>query len=224
MTGDGYAMALRANARLVNMEFMQIGPCVTSPIKFDVGGVLWRLGPRLYNKYGEEFLKRYIPSGVTVEDVYGFKSVTFPFTTRNPSGIVDVACFTEINEGRGTSDNKVYFDLTHVPEEVEEKAVFAWRFLLEHGVDIRKQPLKIAPAVQHMNGGVLINERAETDLAGLYAAGEVAGGQHGADRPGGNSLADCQVFGARAGRYAAERSKNITINDEWKEISEKNTK
>ena len=61
-----------------------------------------------------------------------------------------------------------------------------------------------------MNGGILINERAETTVPGLYAAGEAAGGQHGADRPGGNSLADCQVFGSRAGRLAAERSKRVT--------------
>ncbi len=222
MTGDGYAMALRAGAKLVNMEFMQIGPCVINPVKFDVGGILWRLGPKLYNRDQEEFLRRYLPSGITVEKVYKLKSVTFPFTTRNPSGLIDVACFTEICEGRGTPDNCIYFDLTHVPpNEIEEKAAIPFKFFLEHGIDIRKQPLKIAPAVQHMNGGILINERAETSLIGLYAAGEVAGGQHGADRPGGNSLTDCQVFGARAGKYAAERAKKIAIGSEWREIAER---
>ena len=76
MTGDGYAMALRAGAKLVNMEFMQIGPCVVTPFKFDVGGILWRLGPRLLNGCGEEYLKRYLPSGLSVEEVYRLKSVT----------------------------------------------------------------------------------------------------------------------------------------------------
>ena len=60
-----------------------------------------------------------------------------------------------------------------------------------------------------MNGGILINGKAETTVPGLYAAGEAAGGQHGSNRPGGNSLADCQVFGARAGKYAAEQGKNV---------------
>lgn len=147
--------------------------------------------------------------------------MTFPFTTRNPSGIIDVACFTEIFEGRGTSDGCVFFDLSHVGDEVVDKALYAWRFLSMHGLDLRKGPIKIAPAVQHLNGGVLINERAETDIRGLYAAGEVAGGQHGSDRPGGNSLADCQVFGARAGRYAAEFARNSNIGNEWSNVSEK---
>ena len=211
MTGDGYAMALRAGACLVNMEFMQIGPCIVKPFKFDVGGILWRLSPKLLNKEGEAYLTRYLPTGLTVEEVYRLKSVTFPFTMRNASGYIDVANYTEIMEGRGTDNNCVYFDLSHIRREtLEEKASIPLRFFLEKGVDIREKPLEIAPAVQHMNGGVLINEMGETEVAGLYAAGEVAGGQHGADRPGGNSLADCQVFGARAGRYAAERSRKIT--------------
>jgi len=211
MTGDGYAMALRAGACLVNMEFMQIGPCIVKPFKFDVGGILWRLSPKLLNKEGEAYLTRYLPAGLTVEEVYRLKSVTFPFTMRNASGYIDVANYTEIMEGRGTDNNCVYFDLSHIRREtLEEKASIPLRFFLEKGVDIREKPLEIAPAVQHMNGGVLINEMGETEVAGLYAAGEVAGGQHGADRPGGNSLADCQVFGARAGRYAAERSRKIT--------------
>ncbi|KYH41217.1 MAG: hypothetical protein AYL33_004740 [Candidatus Bathyarchaeota archaeon B63] len=208
MTGDGYAMALRAGAKLVNLEFMQIGPCVVSPFKFDVGGVLWRLGPRLMNGRGEEYLAKYLPGGISIEDVYRLKSVTFPFTMRNPSGYIDIANFTEILEGRGTERGCVLFDLSHVPpERIEEKASIPFRFFSRRGVDIRREPLEIAPAIQHLNGGVLINERAETNLTGLYAAGEVAGGPHGADRPGGNSLADCQVFGARAGRQAALRAK-----------------
>lgn len=210
MTGDGYAMALRAGAKLVNMEFMQIGPCVVTPFKFDVGGILWRLGPRLLNGCGEEYLKRYLPSGLSVEEVYRLKSVTFPFTMRNSSGYIDIANFTEIVEGRATKHGAVRFDLSHVPADViETKAGIPFKYFVTRGIDIRKQPLEIAPSIQHMNGGILINGKAETTVPGLYAAGEAAGGQHGSDRPGGNSLADCQVFGARAGKYAAERAKNV---------------
>jgi len=212
MTGDGYAMALRAGAKLVNMEFMQIGPCVTNPFKFDVGGILWRLSPRLINGRGEEYLKKYLPVGVSLEEAYRLKAVSFPFTMRNASGYIDIANFTEIIEGRGTKNRCVYFDLSHIdPRILETEAQIPFRFFLDHGIDIRKEPLEIAPAIQHMNGGILINERAEAGIPGLYAAGEAAGGQHGADRPGGNSLADCQVFGARAGRYAAERALKTTV-------------
>ena len=215
MTADGYAMALRAGAKLVNMEFMQIGPCVITPFKFDVGGILWRLGPRLINGLGEEFLERYLPEGLSISEVYNLKSVTFPFTMRNASGYIDIANFTEIVEGRTSRNGGVYFDLSHVPaSKIESEASIPFKYFLEHGVDIRREPLEIAPSIQHMNGGILINEKGETSLPGLYAAGEAAGGQHGADRPGGNSLADCQVFGARAGRYAAERaSKRIVKPD-----------
>jgi succinate dehydrogenase/fumarate reductase flavoprotein subunit len=218
MTGDGYAMALRAGASLVNMEFMQIGPCVVTPFKFDVGGVLWRLGPKLLNSRGEEYLTRYLPEGLNVEEVYRLKSVTFPFTMRNASGYIDIANYTEIVEGRGTGNQCVYFNLSHVPAQIiEEQASIPLKFFLDNGVDIREEPLEIAPAVQHMNGGILINEKAETGVPGLYAAGEAAGGQHGADRPGGNSLADCQVFGARAGKYAAERAKKLTVGADLKD-------
>ena len=213
MTGDGYAMALRAGAKLVNMEFMQMGPCVVTPFKFDVGGVLWRLGPRLINGNGNEYLKQYLPSDLGIDEVYRLKSVTFPFTMRNPSGYVDIANFTEIAEGRSTESGGVAFDLSHVPSDVIEKeASIPFKYFMSEGIDIRKEPLEIAPSVQHMNGGILINEKGETNVLGLYAAGEVAGGQHGSDRPGGNSLADCQVFGARAGRHAAERARKRSIS------------
>ena len=213
MTGDGYAMALRAGAKLVNMEFMQMGPCVVTPFKFDVGGVLWRLGPRLINGNGNEYLKQYLPSDLGIDEVYRLKAVTFPFTMRNPSGYVDIANFTEIAEGRSTESGGVAFDLSHVPSDaIEKEASIPFKYFMSEGIDIRKEPLEIAPSVQHMNGGILINEKGETNVPGLYAAGESAGGQHGSDRPGGNSLADCQVFGARAGRHAAERARKRSIS------------
>jgi len=190
-----------------------MGPCVVTPFKFDVGGVLWRLGPRLINGNGNEYLRSYLPSDLGIDEVCRLKSVTFPFTMRNPSGYVDIANFTEIAEGRSTESGGVAFDLSHVRSDVIEKeAAIPFKYFMSEGIDIRKEPLEIAPSVQHMNGGILINEKGETNVPGLYAAGEAAGGQHGSDRPGGNSLADCQVFGARAGRHAAERARKRTIS------------
>jgi len=99
-------------------------------------------------------LKKYLPIGVTTEEVYRLKSVTFPFTMRNPSGYIDIANYAEIVEGRSTPNGGVYFYLTHIPEHrLMEEAAILYRYFLEHGVDIRSQPLEIAPSVQHMNGG-----------------------------------------------------------------------
>ena len=83
---------------------------------------------------------------------------------------------------------------------------------MKHGIDLRKDKVEFAPAIQHFNGGVHINVKAESTIPGLYAAGENAGGQHGADRPGGNALADCQAHGKIAGENAAEFSKSRTAD------------
>ena len=125
---------------------------------------------------------------------------------------IDIANFTEIAGGRSTESGGVAFDLSHVsPGVIEKEASIPFKYFMSKGVDIRKEPLQIAPSIQHMNGGILINEKGETNIPGLYAAGEAAGGPHGSDRPGGNSLADCQVFGARAGRHAAERARRRSL-------------
>jgi dihydroxy-acid dehydratase len=204
MTGDGVGMALRAGAEVVNMEFIQIGPSIVHPIKFALSGVFWRLNPRITNALGEEFIPRYFPAGVDIAEAMRKKGVSYPFTVRNESKWIDVAVFTEIAEGRGTENHGVYMDVSHNPAKViETEALVPFRHLMKFGVDLRKQRIEFAPAVQHFNGGILIDEKCETALAGLYAAGEAAGGQHGSDRPGGNALADCQVHGHIAGDQAA---------------------
>lgn len=203
-TGDGYALAYRAGAELVNMEFIQIIPSVIHPFKFCASGVFWRTNPRLRNGRGEEFLSRYMPAGIDVPEALHIKGVTAPFSVRNNSRFIDIGIFEEVMAGRGTPHGGVYIDLSHNPSEmVEREAGEPLKWLQRYGIDIRKQPVEVADAIQHFNGGVRINERAETAVPGLYAAGEAAGAQHGADRPGGNALADCQVFGCRAGVNAA---------------------
>ena len=145
-----------------------------------------------------------MPGGVKLREALELKAVSYPFTVRNASMWVDVGVFTEIAEGRGTEHNSVYMDVSHNPREVfEGEAAVPYRHLLERGVDISAEAIEFAPAVQHFNGGLAIDEHGATELPGLFAAGESAGGQHGADRPGGNALADCQVFGKRAGEAAA---------------------
>lgn len=202
ITGTGYAAALRAGARLANMEFLQIGPCINHPVKFALSGIFWRLGRTLRNGLEEEFLS--VPEGVDLESALHIKGHSFPFTVRNDSVYIDVAIFREIVEGRGGQHGGVFMDLTATPrEEIEHRAEVPLAHLLERGIDLRTSPVEFAPSIQHCNGGVLIDESAATDLPGLFAAGEAAGGQHGADRPGGNALSDTQTFGAIAGQNGA---------------------
>jgi succinate dehydrogenase/fumarate reductase flavoprotein subunit len=202
-TGDGYAAALRAGCPLTNFEFIQIGPSIVHPINFALSGVFWRLNPEITNVLGEEFIPRYVPEGVDVDEAIFIKGVSYPFTIRNASKWVDVAVYTEISEGRGTDHRGVHMSLAHLEDEViEEDACVPFEHLLKHGLDLRKEAVEFAPAVQHFNGGARIDLNGATCIKGLFAAGENAGGQHGADRPGGNALADSQVFGRRAGEAA----------------------
>jgi fumarate reductase (CoM/CoB) subunit A len=209
MSGDGYAMAYRAGAELVNMEFIQIGPSIVHPIHFALSGVFWRLNPRITNKNDEEFMPKYIPAGVDIGKAIYVKGISYPFTIRNESKWVDVAVYTEIAEGRGTEHNGVYMDISHNdPKVIENEARVPFNHLMKYGIDLRKDKVEFAPAIQHFNGGVHINVKAESTIPGLYAAGENAGGQHGADRPGGNALADCQAHGKIAGENAARFSRS----------------
>ena len=205
MTGDGMAMAYRAGARLVNMEFIQIGPCIVHPVKFALSGVFWRMNPKLRNGDGREFLLDRVPAEVNLPNALHLKGVSFPFSVRNDSMYVDVAIYEEMKHGAAGPHGGIFMDVSHNPAtEIETKARVPFEHLLARGIDIRKEPVEFAPSIQHFNGGILIDERAATDVAGLFACGEAAGGQHGADRPGGNALADCQVYGAIAGVAAAE--------------------
>jgi len=210
MTGDGYAMAYRARAEMVNMEFVQIGPSIVHPIHFALSGVFWRLTPRITNKHDEEFIPKYIPDGVDVEEAIHVKGVSYPFTIRNASKWVDVGVYTEIAQGRGTPHDGVYMDISHnAPDVIETRAKVPFNHLMKYGIDLRKDKVEFAPAIQHFNGGVHINVEAGATIQGLFAAGENAGGQHGADRPGGNALADCQSHGKIAGESAAGFAQSI---------------
>lgn len=208
MYGSGYAAALRAGARLANMEFIQIGPCIGYPVKFALSGIFWRMNPRLTNGMGQELLLSSIPPSIDIAHALHIKGHSFPFTVRNDSVYIDVAIYREIAAGRGGPHGGVFIDVSHNPrEELERRAAVPLEHLLARGIDFRERPMEFAPSIQHCNGGILIDERAAADLPGLFAAGEAAGGQHGADRPGGNALADSQVFGHIAGHSAAEHAR-----------------
>ena len=205
LRGDGYAMAYRAGAVLTNMEFIQIGPGVVFPrMHFIIHSHMWKFSPRLTNALGKEFLDDYLPRGVSKNEVLSLKSMSFPFSVRTNARHVDISMSKEIIAGRGTERGGVFFDVNHVTERgLRDKAPITYQTFLKRGVNLCTHRIEIAPLVQSFNGGAKIDENAATTVAGLFAAGEVSGGVHGADRPGGNNLADCQVFGYRGGRAAA---------------------
>lgn len=240
MTGDGYAMAYRAGAELVNMEFIQIGLCSVKT-RLACSGSMMRALPKLVNDKEEDFLPKYFPKGTSLREIYLTffqKGASWPVSSEHKSCLIDIAVFKERRENR-----KVFLDYRNNPqnlkwEELDQVAKWykekkginleekefresalkrlaainpeAVRWLKEQGIDLGNgDKIEIANAVQHFQGGVKIREKAQTTLNGLYAAGECAGGQHGANRPGGNSLLDCQVFGRIAGFHAARESRKL---------------
>jgi fumarate reductase (CoM/CoB) subunit A len=213
LEGDGWCMAYRAGARLVNMEFFQIGPAVFEPkMMFIIHSHMWRLRPRLTNVLQEDFLPRYCPPGVDPFEVMNLKAMSYPFSVRTAARYLDIAMFKEVTEGRGTASGGVYFDVTHVGKgALMERAPITYNTLKRAGVDLAQEKIEIGMVVQNFNGGIVIDEHGFTGVEGLYAAGEVSGGVHGADRPGGNNLIDTQVFGYRAGRAAAESAAHTTL-------------
>jgi len=127
-----------------------------------------------------------------------------------PRDEVSQAIFDEVAAGRGveTPDGRpaVYLDTTRVPEaDADVSLPYMLRRYRAAGVDPLKEPILTYPVLHYQNGGLVIDERAETTLEGLYACGEIAGGTHGRNRMMGNSLLECTVFGRRAGRAAAEK-------------------
>ena len=195
-TGDGYAIGYRAGAELIDMEMVQFHP-TGAVFPYDARGRLVTEAVRgeggvLKNINGERFMSRYDPERMEL-------------STRD---VVARAIATEIAQGRGTPHGGVWLDVTHLPRaQIESRLPVMLEQFLKFGVDIREQPMEVAPTAHHIMGGLRITPECRTTLPGLFACGEVAGGVHGANRLGGNALAETQVFGKRAGEYAGKEKK-----------------
>ena len=193
-TGDGMYLALRAGCLLQDMELVQFHPTgMVAPE--EAAGILVTEairgeGGHLKNALGERFMARYDPDRMEL----------------SARDRVALANYTEITQGRGGPNGGVFLDITRLGKDaILEKLPRMYRQFLEYQMlDISQQPMEVAPTAHYSMGGVVVDpDTHATDVAGLYAAGEVTAGLHGANRLGGNSLAETVVFGRRAGEASA---------------------
>lgn len=228
-TGDGHALALKAGGNLMHMEFVQFHPTgmvwppsvkgilVTESVRGD-GGVL-------KNSDGKRFMFNYIPAvfkdkyAETEEEADGWYEN--PDSNRRPPELlprdeVARAINSEVKAGRGSPHGGVFLDVSTrlKPEVIKKRLPSMWHQFKELAdVDITKQPMEVGPTCHYVMGGIQVDPDtgAATGVTGLFAAGEVAGGMHGSNRLGGNSLSDLLVFGRRAGVGASAYVKSLSV-------------
>jgi len=204
-TGDGMALAYRAGVGLKDMEMVQFHPTGLPFTGILITEAVRGEGGYLLNNQGERFLKRYVPNKMEL----------------GPRDIISRAMMTEFEEGHGFEGphgKYLHLDVRHLGEEMIDRKLPFMRELGREfvGIDIVTDPIPVRPVQHYMMGGVDTDISGATPMAGLYAAGECANvGLNGANRLGSNSLSECLVFGAAAGRAAAEyasSAKPVTAN------------
>ena len=196
-TGDGPALAYQAGAALMDMEFVQFHP--TGMVGDRYGGD-WdgRLvteavrgeGGRLFNSEGERFMERYSPDQMELD----------------ARDVVARAIAREIEDGRGSENGGVYLDISHRDRDfIERRLPRMYERFAELGADMAEEPVEVSPTAHYGMGGVVVDDGGKTDVDGLYAIGETMAGVHGANRLGGNSLAETIAYGAVTGEAIADR-------------------
>ena len=230
-SGDGHALAYDAGAELIDMEFVQFHPTgmvwppgvrgllVTEAVRGE-GGIL-------RNNDGERFMWKYLPEDRRGEYASTDEEAAKWVTAQSQGRITDArrppelstrdnvsrAIYTEVREGRGSPHGGVFLDISYLPaEHVRRKLPSMYdQFKELADVDITKGPMEVGPTTHYVMGGIRVDaETGASTVPGLFAAGEVAGGMHGANRLGGNSLSDLLVFGARTGAGAAVHARSRT--------------
>ncbi|HEY3394656.1 MAG TPA: FAD-binding protein [Lacipirellulaceae bacterium] len=189
---DGQAMAARLGAAFRDMEMMQFHPTgILAGKSIATGGLLEEglrgAGARLYNAVGERYMERYAPERLE----------------RATRDLVSRAGYMEIMAGRGTPAGGVLLDASHIPDVARHFAGMVER-CREYGFDLIHDRVEVSPSAHYHMGGIKIDVNCRTNIDGLFAAGEDTGGVHGANRLGGNGVADSIVFGARAGDEMVE--------------------
>ena len=211
-TGDGFYLGLKSGCTLTDMELVQFHPTGMVIPEAIAGTLVTEAvrgeGGRLINSKGNRFMKNYDPDRMEL-------------STRDR---VAMANYTEIIEGRGTENGGVYLDISHKSKEfIIDKLPRMYRqFLDTLMIDISKTAMEVSPTAHYSMGGIVVEpDDHSTGIEGLYAAGEVTGGLHGANRLGGNSLAEILIFGKRSGHAAAERSINMDIQYRSRDVIKK---
>lgn len=211
ITGEGYSIACRAGAELIQMEFCHFLPTPCYPAELRTKSVfmgtlrnlLNNAGARLYNRLGERVMRKYYPDA-------GDKQQGGEEIVR--------AIGLEVCEGRGSAHGGLYLDVSDVALEMH-RAHFSklWEDAKHAGINLSYQPIEVGNNPHDLVGGIKIDEWTRTSVPGLFAAGEAAGGAHGASRFGGSALADALSFGAIAGtsaaRYAEKRKGSVNWNE-----------
>ena len=192
-SGDGTAMAFRAGAEFVDMEMLQFHPTGLLAGESQLSGSVLEeglrgAGGRLFNAEGERFMKRYDPDRME----------------RSTRDQVARGAYLEIMAGRGTHSGGVLLDISHLGAGFVERTFPGMVDRVKDiGKDLAREPIEVSPTAHFHMGGVRIDRDCRSNLEGLFVAGEDAGGVHGANRLGGNGVAESTVFGARAGDAAA---------------------
>jgi succinate dehydrogenase / fumarate reductase flavoprotein subunit len=198
--GDGPALAYDAGASLMDMEFVQFHPTGMAVDEADPDWAPWsgRLvteavrgeGGRLFNADGERFMERYSPDQMELD----------------ARDVVARAIAQEVAEGRGTENGGVSLDISHRDRGfIKERLPRMYERFQDLGVDMAEEPVEVAPTAHYGMGGVAVDDHGETDVSGLFAIGETMAGVHGANRLGGNSLAETVAYGVVAGQRIADR-------------------
>ena len=211
MGGDGYALALRAGAELVDMEFVQFFPIGhLAPRLVGMDPIMWdpfryKLGGRLLNGQREPFEESYSKTSERNDGTYKL--------TRD---LATYAITKEVEAGRGTPSGGAYLSFRHVPE-AELRRAFGPVIdrLAANGIDLTTQDIEVAPIAHYHMGGVRVSPGMQTNVAGLYACGEAIGGANGANRLSGNAISEAFVFGAMAGHSAAKAVKSQSSRTVW---------
>jgi succinate dehydrogenase/fumarate reductase flavoprotein subunit len=209
LAGEGIGIALRAGARLIDMEFLQFYPNGhLAPRMVGLDPTTWeptrvKLGGRLVNGDGEEFLHKY---GEAQEGGYSTARDTLTY-----------AIYKEVEAGRGSPHGGVYLSFQHLDESALAAALGPVIDIFKrNNIDLTRQAIEVSPIAHYQMGGVEVTTSMETSVPGLYAAGELAGGANGANRLSGNALPEALVFGERAGEQAAQFTSRKRI-PEWEQ-------
>ena len=220
--GSGHSAALAAGAELINMEFLQFIPGFTKPVyKLLFSETTLRRAVSVKNADGEDALSDYIKAhgnGDTLSECLWDRALHGPFTTEDASKYFDLSLMEDARKNHRECGFEIRFDPA-IKADDNGFIVKAREMYEPYGIDLSKDPIWLSSFAHCANGGIRVNEKAETNVPGLYAAGEAAGGIHGADRHGGMATSAALVFGAIAAKSAAEYVKKTACPADCREAT-----